>query len=101
MNYLYDKKVFKPRKLLRSHLFLDQFSILIAVFLMATTILPSWDASAFENRCPTVWQRSEGINLCIGTDNNDHIDGSRASDIIIGLAGDDLLRGGPDDDVLQ
>ena len=49
---------------------------------------------AIGNRCPTVWQRSEGLHLCIGTDNNDHIDGSKSPDIIVGLEGDDLLRGG-------
>ena len=56
---------------------------------------------AIGNRCPTVWQRSESVHLCVGTEVNYYVDGSKAPDIIIGLAGDDLLRGGPDNDVLQ
>ena len=63
--------------------------------------IPFYNVDAIGNRCPTIWQRSEGLHLCIGTDNNDHIDGSKSPDIIVGLAGDDLLRGGTGNDVLQ
>lgn len=73
----------------------------LALFGIITSSVSLQQGSAIGNRCPTVWQRSEGINLCIGTELNDHIDGSKSSDIIIGLAGDDLLRGGPADDAIQ
>src|SRR6185312_17305503 len=74
-------------------------SLILTVFIFGA--IPPTKVSAFGNRCPTVWQRSEGERLCIGTDLNDHIDGSNAPDIAIGLAGDDLLRGGSGNDVLQ
>ena len=77
--------------------------VVVSLFalIVVLTIIPVTNVSGIGNRCPTVWQRSEGVHLCIGTDLNDHIDGSKAPDIVIGLAGDDLLRGGPDSDVLQ
>jgi len=49
-------------------------------------IIPLTNVFAIGNRCPTVWQRSEGVHLCVGTELNDHVDGSKAPDIIIGLA---------------
>jgi Ca2+-binding RTX toxin-like protein len=73
--------------------------LILSIFIQA--LLPYISISGLGNRCPTVWQKSEGTNLCIGTDSNDHIDGSKASDVIIGLGGDDLLRGGPNNDVIQ
>ena len=84
---------------------LNHLSGLIASFAIAVlTIImtvPFYNVDAIGNRCPTIWQRSEGLHLCIGSDNNDHIDGSKSPDIIVGLAGDDLLRGGTGNDVLQ
>ena len=88
---------------------LNHMSIVIAFFTFAVTFVVLtvimevlfYKADAIGNRCPTVWQRSEGLHLCIGSDNNDHIDGSKSPDIIVGLAGDDLLRGGNGNDVLQ
>ena len=74
-------------------------SLIVAVLIIGA--IPLTKVSAFGNRCPTVWQRSEGLHLCIGTELNDHIDGSKAPDIVMGLAGDDLLRGGSGNDVLQ
>ena len=74
-------------------------SLILTVFIIGA--IPLTKVSAFGNRCPTVWQRSEGVHLCIGTELNDHIDGSKAPDVVIGLAGDDLLRGGSGNDVLQ
>ena len=75
------------------------FSLILSVFIIGAILLTK--VSAFRNRCPTVWQRPEGIHLCIGTELNDHIDGGKAPDIVIGLAGDDLLGGGSGNDVLQ
>ena len=82
---------------------LPKMIVVVSLFalVLVLTIIPVTSVSGIGNRCPTVWQRSEGVHLCIGTDLNDHIDGSKAPDIVIGLAGDDLLRGGPDSDVLQ
>jgi hypothetical protein len=74
-------------------------SLILTVFIIGA--IPLTKVSAFGNRCPNVWQRSEGVHLCIGTEQNDHIDGSKAPDVVIGLAGDDLLRGGSGNDVLQ
>ncbi|MDQ5868609.1 MAG: hypothetical protein M3530_02650, partial [Thermoproteota archaeon] len=61
---------------------------LVSLFALAVvlTIIPLTYVNAIGNRCTTVWQRSEGIHLCIGTELNDHIDGSKAPDIVIGLA---------------
>ena len=80
----------------------NYLSISIVIIATAVTLIISsivmtvsfYNAEAIGNRCPTVWQRSEGLHLCIGTDNNDHIDGSNSPDIIVGLSDDDLLRGG-------
>ena len=87
----------------------NYLSIPIVIFATAITFVISpivmtvsfYNAEAIGNRCPTVWQRSEGLRLCIGTDNNDHIDGSNSADIIVGLAIDNLLRGGNGNDVIQ
>ena len=72
----------------------NYLSISIVIIATAVTLIISsivmtvsfYNAEAIGNRCPTVWQRSEGLRLCIGTDNNDHIDGSNSPDILVGLA---------------
>src|SRR5213080_3185805 len=76
---------------------LFMFTSLVFIYFL----LPFISVSGIGNRCPTIWQRSEGTRLCIGTDSNDFIDGTKGSDIIVGLGGDDLLRGGPSNDVIQ
>jgi hypothetical protein len=83
----------------RSSRYIIAAYLLIILVICLSCYLPV--VYAIGNRRPTLWQRTEGIHLCIGTDSNDHIDGTKSSDLIICLAGDDLLRGGHGNDVIQ
>ena len=52
------------------------FTIVSLALIGTVMVAPFPSVLAIGNRCPTVWQRSEGINLCIGTELNNFIDGT-------------------------
>src|SRR5690606_6779094 len=63
----------------------------------------SYGMEAFEFSDGTVWNRDTiaANSFIVGTPGDDTIDGTNTADNILGLAGNDMLRGGHGDDVYE